>query len=95
MNDLQKDIRRSLGYTAAPTVRRVIEKRGAILTEGQIETAGKTYVQATVWTMAADLVLDGVRVVGRTVWRLAMLAGLGYGALWIFIHWTQIERWLK
>lgn len=75
-------------------MRRIIEKRGSILTEGQIETAGKAYVQATVWTMAADLVLDGVRVVGRTMWRLAILAGLGYGALWIFIHWPQIARWL-
>lgn len=95
MNDIQNDLRRSVGYTAAPTVRRIIEKRGAILTEGQIETAGKAYVRATVWTMAADLVLDGLRLVARTVWMLATYAAVIAAGVWTYQHWAAILRWLK
>jgi hypothetical protein len=94
MNDLQNDLRRSIGYVAAPKVRKIIERPSPLVTEGQIETAGKAYVKASVWTMAAEALIDGARLVGRTVWILGTYAAVILVGLWAFKHWPAIMRWL-
>lgn len=94
MNDVQNDIRRAVGLTPERTLHRIVQRTGHIVTEGQIETAGKAYVKASVWTMGAEAVIDGLRLVGRTLWMLAVIAGLGYAGLMIWKHWPAIVRWL-
>lgn len=94
MNDLQDDLRRSIGYVAAPKVRKIIERKSPLLTEGQIETAGRAYVKASVWTMAAEAIIDGARLVGRTVWILSTYAAVIAAGLWVYKHWPAIMRWL-
>ena len=94
MNDPRNDLRRSIGHTPERTLHRIVQRTGHVVTEGQIETAGKAYVKATVWTMAADLVLDGLRLVGRTLWTVATVLALGAFGLWAWKHWPAILRWL-
>lgn len=94
MNEIQRDIRRAVGLTPERTLHRVVQRTGHVVTEGQIETAGKAYVKASVWTMGAEAVIDGLRLVGRTLWTLGVLAGLGYAGLMIWKHWHAIVRWL-
>lgn len=95
MNDTRNELRRSMGFAPERMVHRILERTGHIVTEGQIETAGKTYVQASVWTAAAYAVIDGARLVGRTLWILATLASIGFAGTWLYLHWPQVVRWLK
>lgn len=94
MNQIDSDLRRSVGLTPERTLHRIVQRTGHLVTEGQIETAGKAYVKAGVWTMLAAALIDGMRLVGRTVWILATLAALGFAAAWVAKHWPAIERWL-
>jgi hypothetical protein len=93
MNDIQRSVYK-LGDTAPATVRKIIERRSPLVTEGQIETAGKAYVKASVWTMVAEAIIDGARLVGRTVWILATYAAVIAAGVWAFKHWDAIMRWL-
>jgi len=94
MNEIQDDMRRSLGHTPARALHSIVQRTGHVVTEGQIETAGKAYVKASVWTMGAEAVIDGLRLVGRTLWMAAVYAGLAYAGLMIWKHWPAIVRWL-
>lgn len=94
MNDLQNDIRRSIGYVAAPKVRQIIERKSPLVTEGQLETAGRAYVHATVWSAAAHAVIDAARVVGRTIWKVTTWTAVGFAALWVVKHLPEILAWL-
>lgn len=89
MNDTRKDMLRTIN-----AVRPQLHKgpRAPILTEGQIETAGRTYVRATVWTEAAYLVLDTVRTIGRTLWVLATYAAIAAAAVWTYLNWPTVQR---
>lgn len=91
----QDDIRRSIGMTPERTLQRIVHRAGHIVTEGQIETAGKAYVHATVWSAAAHAVIDGVRLVGRTLWVLATYAAVAFAGLWVYLHWRDITRWMQ
>lgn len=95
MNEVQEQLRRSVGHHAERAALRVINNKGPMLTEGQIYQAGHTYVKASVWTMTASLVLDGIRTVMRTVWTVATYAAVGAGGLWIALHLEQITKLLK
>lgn len=88
------DLRRSIGHAPERTLQRIVQRTGHIVTEGQIETAGKAYMKASVFTMAAEAVIDGVRLVGRTLWILATYAAVIAGGVWAFKHWPAIMRWL-
>lgn len=94
MNQIDRDLRRSVGITPERTLHRIVHKPGHLVTEGQIETAGKAYVKAGVWTMLAAALIDGMRLVGRTVWKLATLTAVIAAGVWAFNHWHAIIRWL-
>lgn len=93
MNDLQNDIRRSMGLTPERTVQRILHRTGHVVTEGQIETAGKTYTKASVATAALLAVIDAGRVMGRTLWRAITLAAAGLATLWVLQHLPAILAW--
>lgn len=93
MNEIDRDLRRSIGMPPERTLHRIVRRTGHAVTEGQIETAGKAYVRASIWTLAAEAVIDGVRLVGRTLWVLAVAASLAAFGLWAFKHWPTIMRW--
>lgn len=95
MNEIQNELRRSIGHQAERTALRIVNNRGQVLTEGQIEQAGQTYVKASVWTMTAALVLDGIRTVIRTVWTVLTVGAVGATALWLLLHWQQVKAFLK
>lgn len=90
----QNDLRRSVGMVPERTLHRIVQKTGHVVTEGQIETAGKAYVKASIWTMVAEAIIDGMRLVGRTVWILATYAAVIAAGVWAFKHWDAIMRWL-
>lgn len=95
MNEIDRDLRRSVGLTPDRTLHRIVQRTGHLVTQGQLETAGKAYTRATVWTAAAHAVIDGIRMVGRTVWKLATVAAVGFAGVWLYLHWGQLMRWMQ
>lgn len=88
------DLRRSVGALPERTLHRIVQRPGRLATEGQIETAGRAYVHATVWSAAAHALIDGARLVGRTLWLMAALAAIATATAWLYKHWPAVIRWL-
>lgn len=74
---------------------RIINTRGQVITEGQIDQAGKTYIKATIATAIISLVADGIRAIARAILGLACVAGVTGAAIWAAKNGDQIARWLK
>ena len=75
-------------------VERYATRTGQAITAQQIETAGKTYTSAAVKIAALHALIDAARVMGRTIWKLAVIASVGTAALWLHLHWASVLRWL-
>jgi len=72
-------------------------QRGSLLTQGQIETAGKAWVRASVTTELAYALIGGLKRVGRTLWWFTVAGFIVFGTLWGVIHAERIvkaiDRW--
>lgn len=73
MNDIDRDLRRSVGLTPERTLHRIVQKTGHAVTERQIEAAGRAYVSASIRLMLVNLGFDALRAVARLVWTVAIL----------------------
>ena len=73
---------------------RVIERHGPAVTQAQIETAGRSYTRATVTIAALHALIDGMRVVMGTLWKIATIAAVAAGIAWGFLHQAQVKAWL-